>query len=670
MTRFTFRWILLLCLPVLAAGAEPELLRSLLGCSLLGHGQPMVETQVYTAARVPLIPTFADSASWERYAARLRERVLEEVVFRGEARRWRQSRTRVEWLDIIPAEGYRIRKLRLEVVPGLWAPALLYEPARLAGKVPVVLNVNGHETQGIAVPYIQTRCINLARRGLLALNVEWLGRGQLRTPNLAHQRMNQLDLCGTSGLSVYYLSMTRALDLLLDLEHADSRRVAVTGLSGGGWQTIFLSALDTRVALANPVAGYSSFLTRAQFPDLDLGDSEQTPTDLATLVDYTHLTAMLAPRPALLTYNAYDNCCFRADYAVAPLLQAARPLFRSFGAEDRLRHHVNFGAGHNYDLDNRRAFYRLLGEHFFAGAFDLSETATDAEARSAEQLRVELPSDNKDFHVLARELCRNLPREPGLPAAREAALEWQRQGRSRLGKLVRDRHYRGEAVRVAAEEVAGLKVAFWRLRMGEDWTVPAVELTPGEPKSTILMVADGGRVAVAAEAARRLSQQQRVIALDPFYFGESRIERRSYLFALLLAAVGDRPLGLQASQLAAAARWIEGRGAGPVTLVAQGPRSSLFSLVAAALEPASIAGLELYNSFGSLKEVVENNLAANETPELFCFGLLEAFDIKQLIGLVAPRPVRIMAPADRARAELAGLRDFYRVLGADWDPLR
>ena len=28
----------------------------------------------------------------------------------------------------------------------------------------------------------------------------------------------------------------------------------------------------------------------------DLGDSEQTPCDLATLVDYTHLTAMRAPR--------------------------------------------------------------------------------------------------------------------------------------------------------------------------------------------------------------------------------------------------------------------------------------------------------------------------------------------------------------------------------------
>jgi len=76
--------------------------------------------------------------------------------------------------------------------------------------------------------------------------------------------------------------------------------VAVSGLSGGGWQTIMISALDPRVTLTNPVAGYSSFVTRAQF-DRDLGDSEPRPADLATIADYTHLTALMAPRPSAAT---------------------------------------------------------------------------------------------------------------------------------------------------------------------------------------------------------------------------------------------------------------------------------------------------------------------------------------------------------------------------------
>ena len=68
--------------------------------------------------------------------------------------------------------------------------------------------------------------------------------------------------------------------MLVDHPHADVERVAMAGLSGGGWQTILLSSLDRRVTLANPVAGYSSFKTRVEYFS-DLGDSEQTPTDLA-----------------------------------------------------------------------------------------------------------------------------------------------------------------------------------------------------------------------------------------------------------------------------------------------------------------------------------------------------------------------------------------------------
>src|SRR5262249_27080245 len=155
--------------------------------------------------------------------------------------------------------------------------------------------------------------------------------------------------CGTSGLAPFYLSMSRGLDLLLSLPNADPARVAVSGLSGGGWQTIVISSLDTRVTLSNPVAGYSSFRTRVRHLN-DLGDSEQTPCDLATVADYTHLTAMRAPRPTLLTFNSKDNCCFESGYALPPLMDAATPVFKLFDREKALRSHVNDDPGtHNYE---------------------------------------------------------------------------------------------------------------------------------------------------------------------------------------------------------------------------------------------------------------------------------------------------------------------------------
>ena len=43
----------------------------------------------------------------------------------------------------------------------------------------------------------------------------------------------------------------------------------------------------------------------------------------------------------------------------------------------------------------------------------------------------------------------------------------------------------------------------------------------------------------------------------------------------------------------------------------------------------------------SLKQVIEKNLTVEQAPELFCFGLLERFDMPQLLALAAPRPVHL-----------------------------
>jgi hypothetical protein len=187
------------------------------------------------------------------------------------------------------------------------------------------------------------------------------------------------------------------------------------GLSGGGWQTIFISSLDERVKLSDPVAGYSSFKTRARFLE-DLGDSEQTPCDLGTVADYTHLTAMRAPRPTLLTFNSKDDCCFASGHALQPLLEAARPIFALYGAENALRFHVNDVPGtHNYESENREAFYKMAGDFFFPGKLDYHEIECAGELKSKVQLQVEMPAENEDFHSLAMKLSKDLPRKLRTP---------------------------------------------------------------------------------------------------------------------------------------------------------------------------------------------------------------------------------------------------------------
>jgi Acetyl xylan esterase (AXE1) len=614
--------------------AQNSDLAALLKHPILPKGQTLAETQNFCEARVPRVPEFKDTAAWTAFVKKTRADVLANVIYRGEAAKWRDYQGKVEWFAAEPGgSGYRLKKVRFEALPGLWIPAMLYEPDKLEAKTPAHLCVMGHDGGGKDVAYQQIRCINLAKRGMLALNVEWFNFGQLKDADYHHGRMNQLDLCGAGGLAPFYLALKRGLDVLLSHPHADSTRVSVSGLSGGGWQTIIISGLDERVTLSNPVAGYSSFLTRIRHFS-DLGDSEQTPCDLAVYADYHHLTAFRAPLPTLLTYNAKDNCCFATDHALPPLLETAGPFFRLMGKGNALRSHNNFVPGtHNYDQENREVFYKMVGDFFLPDDknYSAKEIACQDEVRKAKDIAVPMPEKNHTFNSLAKELAKSLPRDKSIPNT-ESAIAAQR---ALLKKIIKYHAYEIEAPPAEQDDKGGVKATYFSLRLGKrEWTVPVVELKRGDPKETVIVVHEGGRQAAAHEIEKQLDAGRRVLAIDPFYWGEGTIPERAYLFGLLLGTVGERPLGIQASQVAAVARWSDARHKAPVRVVSAGSEvCGLVALISAAVEPDAIRGFDAAKSYKSLKDVLEQNVIYQQRPELFCLGLLEQFDVPQIEAL-------------------------------------
>ena len=61
------------------------------------------------------------------------------------------------------------------------------------------------------------------------------------------------------------------------------------------------------------------------------------------------------------------------------------------------------------------------------------------------------------------------------------------------------------------------------------------------------------------------------------------------------------------------------------------------ALCAKAVQGDSIDGLHLTDGMASLNEVITQDIGVNQQPELFCFGLLENFDIpllKSMAGLI------------------------------------
>jgi hypothetical protein len=617
-------------------------LNTLLSEPIVADQQALIDVRRFVESRIARIPEIHTLEDWKAYADSTRSEVLNKVVFRGKAAEWSQAWAKVERLDTIEGgTGYTIQKLRMEVLPDLWIPALLYIPENITGKVPVFLNVNGHDRNGKAADYKQARCIHMARNGVIALNLEWFGMGQLATPGFAHGRMNQLDLCGTSGLAPFYLAMSRAIDFLISLENADPERVGVAGLSGGGWQTILISSLDTRVTLCNPVAGYSSFRTRIDNAASDLGDSEQTPVDLGTMADYAHLTALLAPRATLLTYNETDECCFASGHALDPLVEAAAPAYLLYHQDSRLRTHVNTDPGtHNFLLDNRTALYRMIRDQWFAGEeckYSTNELPVESEIKTSEALNVPLPVLNSDFQTLARSVAKSLPGIVPRPDSGEELNRWCATRRKELAAIVHPVEGAVTAKEVLHSSAGDLNIVQWKVQIGDDWTLPMVEVSQGDPQKSALVICDEGRQAVSDHVQRLTCDGFRVFVFDPFYFGELSIRERAYLWALMISTAGERPLGVQAGQVMSVARWVQHRTKNTeLRLITIGARTGVIGLVAAAIDSKLLPIVEEYGTLESLKRVIEDNYSFEQTPELFCFGLLEATDVPNLRELIKP----------------------------------
>ena len=600
----------------------------------------------YIVRRVGSPPPVSDSGQWTKEARQLRKHLLQNVVFHGWPEEWVASPPKFEEVGVLPGNGYRIRKLRYEIVPGFQGVALLYEPQNLRGKVPAVLNVNGHVgAAGKTIEYKQKRCITLAQHGILALNLEWLSFGELSQEGNGHMFGAHLDLAGMNELGLFYLVMRRGLDYLYEHPNTDRERLGMTGLSGGGWQSIILSSLDERVQVAVPVAGFSSIITRAEDARHgDIGDFEQSATDLFQGRDYPHLVALRAPRPTLLIHNAEDDCCFRASQAKPLIFDPIRRFFALYGEEGAFRWYENrFPGTHNYLIDNRRQAYQFFSEQFGMSPIEEGEEVW-SEVKSYDELVVGVPENNLTILDLARKRAREIERKPlsADSGGREAK-------RNRLKEMIRFETAQVDRVWTVAvtkhggvESKSHLFAMEGGLSASGVW-LKAIEAPENSPITIVLD--DRSRAHSAAHVADRVNRGEQVLALDLTFTGEAWKDSTSWLLQQMIYTQGERPLGLRVAQLLELARWIRERGGSRARLETHGIRGQVTSLMAAALQPDAFSEIVIRGGMQSLSHVFEKPVLFSEAPDLFCLDLYQETDLDQLEALAAPTKVSMTSPS-------------------------
>ena len=630
--------------------SEPEQLDAILKDEILSPAVAEFQIRQYVVNRVAPPPHVPSSAQeWTSQAARLRHHLLDDVAFHGWPKEWVEAGPKFEDVGVMETgSGYRIRRLRYEIVPGFDSAALLYEPEHLSGKIPAILNVNGHDyPHGKAAEYKQKRCINYAKQGMLALNLEWFACGELARKGNEHWFGAHLDLVGANELGLFILEMRKGLDYLYNHPNVDRNRIGMTGLSGGGWQTITLSSLDERVKATNPVAGFSSLRARVEAKRYgDLGDVEQSATDSLVSSDFSHLVALVAPRPLLLTYNAEDDCCFRAGLVKPLVYDAIQPFFKLYGKEDALDWHENLDpATHNYQLDNRLAAYRFFSKQFGLPLID-NEDHVAPEIRSSEELLVGLPEDNLTILGLAQKLSREITRPP-IPSEPSAQAAWSSAERANLKEVVRYKPVDIEHLwSVATTKSKDVQTTSYLFHMSNGLSASGVWLRSilqsSDSAPVTIVLDDNGREAAAEAVSDRVNRGEQVLALDLMFTGGPWKDTQPYEFAQLLDGLGDRPIGMEAAQLSRITRWARERaGVSSVRLEPGGIRTQVISLVAAALDPELFSAIVVRNGMHSLSYVLELPVRFEQAPELFCLDLYKDFDIDRLEVLAAPAKVKV-----------------------------
>ena len=641
MMRLRLTILFLICAGTVLSQTEPRYMEERLKEEILPPSVALFQLRQYILNRVAKLPTPTSASEWTADSKRIRDQIVSDIVFHGWPKEWVDAPPKFEDLGVTPGNGYQIRKLRYEIVPGFQSTAILYEPLNLHGKVPAILNVNGHVgPPGKSVEYKQKRCITFARNGVLALNLEWLSFGELGAEFNQHWYGAHLDLVGANELGLFYLAMRKGLDYLYEHPNTDRARLGMTGLSGGGWQTIILSSLDERVKVSAPIAGFSSIIPRVEAKEFgDIGDVEQSATDLFDGRDYPWLVALRAPRPTLLAYNAEDDCCFRAAMVKPGVFDAIRPFYSLYGKLDDFAWHENRDPGtHNYQLDNRMAAYEFFSREFHLPLMK-EDPGIGSEVKSYDELVVGLPADNQTIVGLARKFADQVRRDTlsSDASARESE-------RAKLRRVVRYEPTKTERLwTTGISKHGGIETKAHLFAMSDGLTTNAIWLRPigaADTAPATIVIDDKGKAAASEPVTDRLTRGEQVVAADLPFHGDAWKDDSTWLFEQMINTTGARPLGIEAAHLIELARWLKQQGATSVRLESNGMRSQVVALVASALEPTLFSEVVVRNGMNSLRYLVDKPVNFHEAADLFCLDLYKTTDLDRLTALSKPTVVK------------------------------
>lgn len=308
-------------------------------------------------------PQLANRQAWETRREQIRQQVL---VSCGLYPLPPKTPLKPKIFGRVERDGYTIEKVYFQTYPGFYLAGNLYRPSKGTGNRepgtgnsvtnhPGILIAHGHWEDGRMADgpdgSIAARAITFARMGCVAFTYDMVGYNDTR--QILNHRTFGADrehwLWGISLMGLQTWNSVRALDFLESLPDVDKSRLAITGESGGGTQTMMLGAIDDRLAAVAPCVMVSHSMQGGCL-------CENAP---GLRIDFSNMeiAASAAPKPQIMV-GATGDWTSTMMTVEGPAVQS---VYNLEARPDNLKY-VIFPFNHNINKTSRDAVYRFFGK--------------------------------------------------------------------------------------------------------------------------------------------------------------------------------------------------------------------------------------------------------------------------------------------------------------------
>ena len=261
-------------------------------------------------------------------------------------------------------DGYERQEWSLRTETGVRVPFYLLLPTGVDPPYPVALTLHGHNETGKDLPAGIARserqreeiterrrdmAIQAVRRGYAAVAPDMRGFGALSgsKPERDGYRactnlQKNAQLYGRSVVGERVWDVLRLIDFLEGRPTLDDNRMAITGHSGGGAVTLFVAALDERVAPVAPNSYFCSF--RDSIIEIDHCECNYVPGVLR-LGEMWDIAGLIIPRPIVVATGEHDHI-FPVE-GTRRAFENLQDIYAAVGAEQRCELFVGDG-GHQF----------------------------------------------------------------------------------------------------------------------------------------------------------------------------------------------------------------------------------------------------------------------------------------------------------------------------------